>query len=811
MAAPGCRKKEVSLPMRLDRRTFHRMLLMGAAYPILPVGRSTFAFASDWHDLAQPFAAQTQRLLAALDMIGEPFNADDSAALKTILSQAPQGDTVQRLDDVLQKRALIHVQINPEGRVSATRGIAKAELVENGWRSFLVRVENQAGATSALRFRSPQALPMGRASGNEIQGAEDFTNGAVDAVEAQSRWMGLNTWDQPPMEPTLSSLELEYRILQIYSRDQGRREASIETIAGAGEQDLGYRSTVAILFDCAAAHAIKLNLRDDASVPAAASLAITDKLGRVYPAQSKRALPDLWFQPQIYRRNAETISLPDGSYSVDYSRGPEYLTKTISLNVNGATPAELDLALERWVHPAHFGYYSGDTHIHAAGCSHYESPSEGVTPEVMLRQTEGEALDLGAVLTWAPGFYYQSRFFSGHVCDFPKMQVEATATNMPGMNMKADTPHAMAAEPLMRYDLEVSGFPSSHCGHLVLLKLKEQNYPGTKAIEDWPSWNLPLLKWAKSQGAVTGYAHSGWGMVVDSLELPNYLMPAFDNCGANEYLVDVTHEGVLDFVSGCDTWPFVELNLWYHVLNCGYRLQFAGETDFPCITDHSVGGGRSYVKLEASPAGDNGYADWLAQGLQRGRSYFGDGRSHIWGLAVSGGAKGVGGDELHAIGAAPLHVSARVCARLEPSISAGAEKIRSTSPYQEPYWHVERARIGNSRNVPVELVVNGAPVQRTEIAADGSVYNVAFDVTLGQSSWLALRILPSSHTNPLFVTIGDRPLRASKKSAEWCRRGVDVCWGQKSLRIRPREMAAARAAYDHARAAYDRVISESAV
>jgi hypothetical protein len=795
--------------MRLNRRTFHRILLMGAAYPILPIDRPTFAFSSDWHDLAQPFAAQVQRLLAALEMIGEPFGADVSTTLKTILSQPPQSNTVQRLDDILQKRALVDVQINPEGRVSATPGAAKAELVENGWRSFLVRVENQAGATSALRFSSPQALPMGRASGNEIQGVEDFTNGAVDAVEAQSRWMALNTWDQPPMEPTLSGLELEYRILQIYSRDHGKREASIEAIAGAGEQDLGYRSTVAILFDCAAAHAIRLNLRDGASVPAAASLAITDKLGRVYPAQSKRALPDLWFQPQIYRRNGETISLPDGSYSVDYSRGPEYVTKTISLDVNGTSPPELDLPLERWVHPMQFGYYSGDTHIHAAGCSHYESPSEGVTPEVMLRQTEGEALDLGAVLTWAPGFYYQSQFFSGHVCDFSKMQPDAM--NMPGMDIKPDMPRAMAAEPLMRYDLEVSGFPSSHCGHLVLLKLKEQDYPGTKVIEDWPSWNLPLLKWAKSQGAVTGYAHSGWGMVVDSLELPNYLMPAFDNCGANEYLVDVTHEGMLDFVSGCDTWPFVELNLWYHVLNCGYRLQFAGETDFPCITDHSVGGGRSYVRLETPPAGDKGYAEWLAQGLQRGRSYFGDGRSHIFGLAVSGDVSGAGGDELRANGPARLHVSARVCARLEPAINAATEKIRTTSPYKEPYWHLERARIANSRNVPVELIVNGIPVQRTEIAADGSISDVAFDVPVGQSSWIALRIFPSSHTNPVFVTIGDRPLRASKRSAEWCRQGVDACWAQKSLRIRSTEIAAAKAAYDHARAAYDRIISESAV
>jgi len=67
--------------------------------------------------------------------------------------------------------------------------------------------------------------------------------------------------------------------------------------------------------------------------------------------------------------------------------------------------------------------------------------------------------------------------------------------------------------------------------------------------DDWPSWNLPILKWAKAQGAITGYTHSGYGMVVDSMELPNYLMPAFNSCGANEHLVDITQGDVLDFIS----------------------------------------------------------------------------------------------------------------------------------------------------------------------------------------------------------------------------------------------------------------------
>jgi len=787
--------------MQLSRRTFHRFLVMSAASQLLPLESSAFALTSNWQDLAQPLMAQVQRLLVALEWIGEPLPATESAALKAILAKPPASNTVADIEAVLNRHVLMNVDINPESLVSVTHGAAKAELVEQGWRSFLIRVTNQAKDTSVLQIRSPQARPMGRPSGNSTVSSHDFTIGAVDAVEAQSRWIALNNWDKPPLQPALSGLELEYRILQIYSRDHGHREASLQAVTGRGVQDLGYRSTLPILFDCVSSHAVKLHIRDSDGLPATASLTITDKLGRIYPTQSKRALPDLWFQPQIYRRDGESLSLPNGIYSIEYGRGPEFLSETRSLDIRGGTPETLALSLERWIVPSHLGYYSGDSHIHAAGCSHYESPSEGVTPEVMLRQVEGEALDVGAVLTWAPGFLYQSQFFSGHVHQFPAPM---------------GSPHAMhdhaahEEEPSLRYDLEVSGFPSSHCGHLVLLKLNKQNYPGTTMPEDWPSWNIPILKWAKSQGAITGYAHSGWGMVVDSTALPNYEIPPFDSCGANEYLVDVTHKGLLDFISGCDLWPFVELNIWYHVLNSGFAIKFAGETDFPCITDKCVGGGRSYVKLKTPPVGDAGYDTWLANGLQRGESYFGDGRSHIFDFAIDGAAAGKTAEELHITGPGEVRVSARICARLEPEITAATEKIRKTSPFDKPFWHLERARIASSRKVPVELIVNGELVQRMEIVADGSIQDVKFHVSIDKSSWIALRILPSSHTNPIVLRVKDLPIRASKRSAEWCRKGVDACWNQKAPRIRPSELAAAKSAYDHARATYDRIIAESA-
>jgi len=127
----------------------------------------------------------------------------------------------------------------------------------------------------------------------------------------------------------------------------------------------------------------------------------------------------------------------------------------------------------------------------------------------------------------------------------------------------------------------------------------------------------------------------------------------------------------------------------------------------------------------------------------------------------------------------------------------------------EPYWHIERARIRGTRQVPVELVMNGKPVARKNIVANGIAQDVAFDVPVERSSWMAARILGSSHTNPVFVMVAGKPIRASRQSAEWCLAAVNQCWTQKASKISQRELPEARAAYDHARAVYSKILTES--
>ena len=719
---------------------------------------------------AQALMAQVRRLVDAMAYLGEPFSDEERRRLDAAANMTSASAAAAEIQRILDARCLLTVRINPESRISVDRGAAPARLVEQGWRAFLVKVRNEAGVTSVLSVESPQARPVYR-PGTGLAMAPQ----SVRPSDVADRWLELDSFVQRPMEAELSGLDLEYRIVLLYSRDRGRREAQLGGQLGPGTGDLGFRNRTAVLFDVAPSRDVTFRVRDENGRPAMASFRVQDAVGRIYPARSKRLAPDFFFQEQVYRADGETLRLPPGEFTVTAGRGPEYIPETRIVTIGASANAALDFQLRRWIDPPARGWYSGDHHIHAAGCSHYESPTEGVRPEDMMRHVLGEALSVGSVLNWGPSYYHQRRYFEA-------------ADN------KVSTPSS-----LLRYDLEISGFPSSYCGHLVLLRLRDQDYPDTRQIEDWPTWDLPILAWAKAQGAVTGFAHSGLGLQVAANELPNYEMPRFNGIGANEYIMDVTHD-VVDFISAADT-PFLhELNIWYHTLNCGFRTRISGETDFPCMTDDRVGAGRSYVHLTETLS----YDAWC-DGVRSGRSYVSDGFSHLMNFTANGIEAGTSGSELRLERPGGVRVTAQAACLLPVQPAQAGPPNRN----QSPFWTPEHARVAGTRDVAVEVVVNGRPVASRRITADGALRDITVEVSIERSSWIALRILGSAHTNPIFVSVGGRPIRASRQSADWCLLAVEQCWTQKSPRISRGERDAAQRAYDHARARYRQILSES--
>ena len=170
---------------------------------------------------------------------------------------------------------------------------------------------------------------------------------------------------------------------------------------------------------------------------------------------------------------------------------------------------------------------------------------------------------------------------------------------------------------------------------------------------------------------------------------------------------------------------------------------------------------------------------------------------------------GKAGKEVPLESPAKVRVSVRVAAWLEPNRTAETEQIRCRPLSSKPYWHVERARIERSRNVPLELIVNGRPVARQTVMSDGVIRQVTFDLPIERSSWVALRIYPAAHTNPIFVLVGGKPVRASKESAEWCLRCVDQSWEKQSPRMSVADREQAAKAYEHAREIYRQIIAQS--
>jgi len=826
-----------------------RRCSLAALFSVALVVQSAQCLALDVVDVeGQPLAANAKRLVDALRFLGTPL----PASVVQELDQAGRERDAAAIQKLLDPLVVFAVSLNPEVRVKVERGPGPAVIQQGGFTPLLVKVVNDSTVTRQLRVDSPQAGPVyaGAALGILQRQAQTELNDNENTAGATDRFLVVEMFQSPPMTRNLSGLTVEYALVLVLSSESGKREATIEFDVGEGTQDLGFRGEVPVLFDVQPAVPITFEIHDEDGTPSTARLTIRDRHGKVYPPQAKRLAPDFFFQQQIYRHHGDVVPLPPGEFVVEYSRGPEYhvLTKQITVpaphvgqSVGQSVGLTVPLKLSRWIKPSDFGFYSGDHHIHGAGCSHYESPTQGVTPQDMFLQVKGEGLNVGCVLTWGPCFDFQRNYFSP----------------------QADE----VSEPmtLLKYDIEVSGFGSAALGHVCLLNLKDQTYPGSDGskLKGWPTWTVPVLKWCKDQGGVTGYPHSAMhvspkpnserlvarfdedgsgsisrdeatGMLLPepfstidedsngtlsqielmqsidraSNRLPNLAVPELNGGGAMEIFVS-TSEGVCDFISAMDTARIPEWNTWYHLMNCGFPLKLSGETDFPCMSSRRVGQGRVYVQL--GDVKQLSFKDWC-HGIAAGRSYVSDGFAHAPRFDVAGQSPGFDHISLEA----PGKVTVKTTVSFAPSTpvgvaygnimpSLGARMLGDTVNLHAPR---STDYIRGGRRL-IEIVVNGNVVASKTVPADGKLHDIEFQIPITQSSWVSLRHFPQLHTNPVNVIVDQQPIRASRNSAHWCLEAIDLLWQNRHKSIAEEERPAARAAYDRAVARFQQIKSES--
>ena len=113
----------------------------------------------------QPLLAQVQRLVAATEYLGHPFRPADK---RTLDASATGADAVMAIQRVLDRYCLFGMVIHPGAAPVVALGPAKPELVEGGWRQFLVKVHNAAGVETGLRAVSAQALPLAGSPADEL-------------------------------------------------------------------------------------------------------------------------------------------------------------------------------------------------------------------------------------------------------------------------------------------------------------------------------------------------------------------------------------------------------------------------------------------------------------------------------------------------------------------------------------------------------------------------------------------------------------------------------------------------------------------
>lgn len=263
-------------------------------------------------------------------------------------------------------------------------------------------------------------------------------------------------------------------------------------------------------------------------------------------------------------------------------------------------------------------------------------------------------------------------------------------------------------------------------------------FAGTPFWEDYPP-NYTQARNAREQGGAVTYAHpiGGGEQKPDTgrVEALGRLYPpsmpvSYETAGVKELPVDLALGQVdaFDVFSNAD--EIGSMEIWYGLLNCGFRLGIsAGSDSFTNVVDHyTAGGGRVYVHS----GGRLDYQQWI-EGYKQGRSFATNGPMLLF--TVNGNEPG------EEIRLAPDARGVRVSAR-----------VRTQVPIEK-----------------VEIIANGQVVASRD-ASGGNEISLDEEITLQRSSWIALRaygpwhrlvlndLQTLAHTSPVYVHVGDQPI-----------------------------------------------------
>ena len=492
---------------------------------------------------------------------------------------------------------------------------------------------------------------------------------------------------------------------------------------------------------------------DRAGRPLSARISVTRADGRAYaPDDAWRHADEAFDRSErsfeygyFHSTGSAELTVPAGQVRVEVWRGPEYRVARVDVAVPAGGRRVQRVILERLDNLPARGWWSGDLHVHMNYGGAYRN-----TPRHLAFQARAEDLHVVENLIVNK---------EQRIPDIAYFRTDADPASGPGFLL-----------------MHAQEFHTSVWGHMGLLGLNSHyivpeysGYPNTAAASLYPG-NAAIADLAHAQGGLVGYVHpfDTKPDPSDTAEQLTYELPVDVALGKVDYLEVMGYSDHL-----------ITSEIWYRLLNCGFRLPAGAGTDaFPNFA--SLRGPPGLVRVFVKSGAALDHRRWLA-GLKAGHTF---------------------------VTNAPL---------LEFSLAGRAMGDEIRLPTGE---HRLTAHVGLRSNVPIdhlEIIGNGKVVATIALRGDRTAARDSVSIPVTTSGWYVLRayadhatlpvldLYPFGSTSPIYVRVGATPARSPEDAAffvRWIGRldaaaRASMAWNTPAERDAVlRTLAAARAVFE---------------
>ena len=404
----------------------------------------------------------------------------------------------------------------------------------------------------------------------------------------------------------------------------------------------------------------------------------------------------------------DTVTVPVGPTVVEVWRGPEYRTVRREVTVTAGGTQDVRISLARLSNLPSRGWWGGDLHVHMNYGGAYRN-----TPVHLALQARAEGL---------------------HVVEDLVVNKEQRIPDI--AYWRPDPDPVSTRDFILAYGQE---FHTGFWGHAGLVGLGDHyvlpdyaGYAGTAVASLYPT-NAAVADLAHEQRGLMGYVHPfDFRPNLSRVEggVP-YELPIDVALGKVDYMEVMGYSDHL-----------ITSEVWYRLLNCGFRIPAGAGTDaFPNFA--ALRGPPGLIRVYARTGGNGGTVDhrsWLAA-IRAGRTFVTN--APVLEFTLAGREIG---DEIR------LHQRQDLRARV---------RLRSPVPLDH-----------------LEIVRNGRVVATVPLRGDRTAADTTISIPADATGWYVLRawsdrprlpvldLYPFASTSPIYVQVGDAPVR-SKEDAEY--------------------------------------------